>query len=251
MLWQSAGVVFFTYVMAIAVALPAPSSRRAIIIACLGLTAAAAAILAPPTPWLHGWVAPPAVLLLAYWSSGCLFRAPMVRVEERFLLVDRALGVAHLQVPRAATETLELAYLGVYPLIPIALAVSIGVGADVGRFWSVVLITDFVCFGMLPWVQTRPPRAVSPSTPPTSIIRSLNTRLLGATSIEVNTFPSGHAAEALAIALLLSTAPAPIPLVMFAIALAISAGAVLGRYHYAVDAVAGWLVALVVWLSVG
>jgi hypothetical protein len=34
---------------------------------------------------------------------------------------------------------------------------------------------------------------------------------------------------------------------MFAAAAAISAGAVLGRYHYAADAVAGWLVALLVW----
>ena len=30
-------------------------------------------------------------------------------------------------------------------------------------------------------------------------------------------------------------------------AAAISAGAVFGRYHYAVDAVAGWVVALTVW----
>jgi len=37
---------------------------------------------------------------------------------------------------------------------------------------------------------------------------------------------------------------------MFVSALAISAGAVLGRYHYALDALAGWLVAVVVWLVV-
>jgi hypothetical protein len=35
---------------------------------------------------------------------------------------------------------------------------------------------------------------------------------------------------------------------MFLIAAAISAGAVFGRYHYAVDAFAGWAVAVVVWL---
>jgi membrane-associated phospholipid phosphatase len=37
---------------------------------------------------------------------------------------------------------------------------------------------------------------------------------------------------------------------MSLMALAISAGAVLGRYHYAADVLAGWLVALVVWLLV-
>ena len=32
------------------------------------------------------------------------------------------------------------------------------------------------------------------------------------------------------------------------VALAVSAGAVLGRYHYAADAFAGWAVALIVWV---
>jgi hypothetical protein len=40
-------------------------------------------------------------------------------------------------------------------------------------------------------------------------------------------------------------------MLMLANALAVSAGAVLGRYHYAVDAVAGWVVAVVVWLAFG
>jgi hypothetical protein len=36
---------------------------------------------------------------------------------------------------------------------------------------------------------------------------------------------------------------------MFAAGLAVSAGAVLGRYHYAADAIAGWAVALIVYWS--
>ena len=67
--------------------------------------------------------------------------------------------------------------------------------------------------------------------------------MLGATSIQVNTFPSGHAAEGLAGALLVTAAPPAIVLPMFAAALAVAAGAVLGRYHYLVDAIAGWIVA--------
>jgi membrane-associated phospholipid phosphatase len=70
-------------------------------------------------------------------------------------------------------------------------------------------------------------------------------------SVRVNTFPSGHAAEALAAALLTTAAPAPVPILMLLNALAVSAGAVLGRYHYAVDAVAGWLVAAAVWRAFG
>jgi membrane-associated phospholipid phosphatase len=71
--------------------------------------------------------------------------------------------------------------------------------------------------------------------------------MLDASSIQVNTFPSGHAAEALAAVLLTSSAPMPIAVAMSIAAVAISAGAVLGRYHYALDAVAGWLVALAVY----
>ena len=75
----------------------------------------------------------------------------------------------------------------------------------------------------------------------------MNLRLVGSASIGVNTFPSGHAAEALAVALLVACAPWPICVAMLVIALAISAGAVLGRYHYLADAIAGWAVGLVVW----
>jgi hypothetical protein len=39
----------------------------------------------------------------------------------------------------------------------------------------------------------------------------------------------------------------PIAVAMSIAAVAISAGAVLGRYHYALDAVAGWLVAVAVY----
>jgi membrane-associated phospholipid phosphatase len=74
--------------------------------------------------------------------------------------------------------------------------------------------------------------------------------LLGKTSIQVNTFPSGHAAEALAAFLLVLDAPALIATAMLLNALAISAGAVFGRYHFAADILAGWAVAVVVWLVV-
>ncbi len=38
---------------------------------------------------------------------------------------------------------------------------------------------------------------------------------------------------------------------MMLAALAVAGGAVLGRYHYAIDAFAGWFVALAVWLLLG
>jgi membrane-associated phospholipid phosphatase len=67
----------------------------------------------------------------------------------------------------------------------------------------------------------------------------------------MNTVPSGHAAEALAAALLVLAAPPVLVAAMFAAAAAISVGAVLGRYHYAIDIIAGWVTALGVWIWLG
>jgi len=107
-----------------------------------------------------------------------------------------------------------------------------------------------VCFAMLPWVQTRPPRTLESGEPWSSSLRRFNLTLLGSTSIQVNTFPSGHAAEALAAVLLVLDAPLGIVAFMFVAAIAVASGTVLGRYHYFADVVAGWFVAVCVWMVV-
>jgi membrane-associated phospholipid phosphatase len=112
----------------------------------------------------------------------------------------------------------------------------------------VILVTDYVCFAFLPWVQTRPPRALRNGDPWRSRVRRFNLRLLGAASIQANTFPSGHAAEAFAATLLVVGAPWPWVAYVGVSALLVSAGTVLGRYHYAADALAGWAVAAFVWI---
>ena len=255
--WEVAGWAFFAYVAAVAVLLPGlpPSSRRrALMGAGAGLALTAFATWLPASQVLHDWVLPPLLLLLGYWASGALFVAPMAGAERVLDGTDRALGISAVaaRTPRALAELLELAYLGVYPLIPLALALHVlyTPNPDASLFWTVVLVTDFICFGMLPMVQTRPPRALEPVDPWRSSVRPLNLRLLGAASNQVNTFPSGHAAEALAAALLVTGAPLPTVVTMWIAALAVTAGAVLGRYHYTLDALAGWVVALVVWLMV-
>jgi membrane-associated phospholipid phosphatase len=132
-------------------------------------------------------------------------------------------------------------------MILIALAIAMRHGVSASRFWTVILVTDYICFAVLPWFQTRSPRALGFAMPWRSSWRVINLRILEGGSVQVNTFPSGHAAEALAAALLCLDAPAPVVAWMFLNAVAISAGAVFGRYHYAADALAGWLVALLVY----
>lgn len=255
--WVSASAVYFVYVAAVALWLPALSRTarmRAAAGALLGVALSAAGIHAEAF-WLRFFVLPSVALLVGYWCSGLLWVAPMERIEKFLASSDRALSVPAVaaRVPRALSELLEIAYAGVYPLIPLALVLHLWYtrSPDGDRFWTVILLTDYVCFAMLPWIQTRPPRELEREVPWTSSFRAFNLKLLGSTSTGVNTVPSGHAAEGLAAALLVTGAPLQVVAPMWIAALAVAAGAVFGRYHYAVDALAGWFVAVIVWSVCG
>jgi hypothetical protein len=250
--WQAATAAFFSYAAVVAV-LPrglSPERRRAAFAgAACGVLVLAGSCALPANGVANVWLLPPAALLIGYWTSGRLFVAPMPRAERVLARIDEILAIDAIaaRTPRPVAEVLELAYVGVYPLIPFALYLAFREGVTADRFWTVVLVTDYLCFGMLPWIQTRPPRAIGSGTPWPSAWRAVNLRVVDASSVQVNTFPSGHAAEAVAVALLVSGSPAPLVILMFLAAAAISAGAVFGRYHYAADAVAGWAVAVAVY----
>jgi hypothetical protein len=257
-LWQAASFVFFLYIVVI-LASRGAATRAAMQRVVAGSIAGVGTVL---LSLVHGAPAiltdlllPPLVLLIAYWTSGMLFVAPIAAQERALERLDNRLNILTFArgLPRVIVELLEAAYLGVYALIPVALLIHIFFSKrpDPAQFWAVILITDFVCFAVLPWVQTRPPRALEATEPWTSSIRKLNLRLLGSASIQVNTFPSGHAAEGLAAALLVLDAPAPIVVLMLIAAVKVAAGAVLGRYHYLADALAGFAVAVSVWTIIG
>ncbi len=250
--WSTASVPYFIFIACAAMLsrdLPATSRALAAGSAVVGLALALAAALTDVF-WLRSLILPPIVLLIAYRASGFLWRGPMFGMEAKLVAADHALGIPALvrRTPRIVSEFLEFAYVGVYPLIPIALALHLrySPAPDADLFWTVVLVTDYVCFAMLPFIQTRPPRALETAHPWSARLRGLNLKILHHASIRMNTVPSGHAAEALAAALLVLAAPAPIVAAMFFAAAAISVGAVLGRYHYALDILAGWATALVV-----
>jgi membrane-associated phospholipid phosphatase len=250
-LWQLTSALFFAYVALVGMWRGGrhPAARRALAVAAFGLLMVAVSSVADVRV-LNEWVWPPLLLLIAYWSSGLLFVAPHQGQERALRWLDERWSIQEVgrRTPRALAEVFEAAYAGVYLLIPLALLVRTTYSAapEPDTFWSVVLITDLVCFGVLPWVQTRPPRALEAGEPWPSSTRRFNLRLLGATSIQVNTFPSGHAAEGLAAFLLVLDAPVPVAAAMLLAAIAVSAGAVLGRYHYLADALAGWVVAVAV-----
>jgi membrane-associated phospholipid phosphatase len=250
--WPLASIVFFAYVV-VAAEWRAPSPRArwlARLGSAIGTATAVAAFRLPIDGLARGLVLPVALLLIAYWTTGVLFVRPMPRAERLLARLDDRLRIDRIAgaLPRPIAELLEFSYSSVYPLILVALLLSARAGVTADRFWSVMLVTDFVCFGMLPWIQTRPPRSVTGDPGWRSSWRSLNQRLLEASSVQANTFPSGHAAEALAAALLVAGFSPWLTAVAFMAAIAVSAGAVLGRYHYAADAIAGWATALCVYL---
>jgi membrane-associated phospholipid phosphatase len=256
--WETASLISFAYSALTALLRPGVMSvvrLRALGASIAGIGLTATSVLLPSNVVLHGWLIPPVLLFLFYWTTGLLFVAPMKRAEQTFMGIDRSLHVRtwSSRVPKWLVEILEAAYAGVFGLIPIALALHLCLASapDGDRFWTAFLVTDFVCFGFLPWIQTRPPRAIEAGEPWHSSLRSFNLKVLGAASIRVNTFPSGHAAEALMAALLVASLSPLIFAAMLLAALAVAAGAVLGRYHYAIDAFAGWFVAVMVWLLLG
>jgi membrane-associated phospholipid phosphatase len=253
--WPLASLAFFAYLALLAELQPRLSTRVRIRVwagAALGAAGAIAALGLAPDAVANVWILPPALLLLGYWTSGLLFVAPMPAAERRLIDLDRGLRIQAIaaHTPRPVAELLEIAYIGIYPLILAALWIGIPTGVNTERFWTVLLVVDYICFGMLPWIQTRPPRALGIDAPWRSAWRSLNLLVVESSSIKVNTFPSGHAAEGLAVALLLLGAAWPAVAFFFLAALAVSAGAVLGRYHYAADALAGWVVAIGVYLLI-
>lgn len=202
-------------------------------------------------------IVPSLVLLAGYRLSGLLFVRIDAYAEGSLLALDRAwlhrTGVmqAYVAGPRVIREFLETTYLLVYAAVPVGavvLAVS-GHRAALGQYWTVVLASAFLCYSVLPWLQTRPPMLIDATSPmpPMSGVRTWNQAIAGRASVRAATIPSGHAAAALATALVITQVEPMIGAYFLVLAVSIAIASVLGRYHYAIDSVLGILVAMVVW----
>jgi hypothetical protein len=207
-------------------------------------------------------------LVLAYWTPRALvtgvnipFERWLSALDDRFL--SSAPGRLALRAPRLVRELLELSYTAVYPIVPLALGLLLvnGFRSEVDRFWSTVLLAEYACYGLLPLLPTRPPRAVArgPGAAATaevrawgtSTVRRLNSRILAAASNGWNTFPSGHVAGSLACGLAVWSSLPALGGALIVVGLMIAAASVLGRYHYSADALAGAVVAAVAYAIVG
>jgi membrane-associated phospholipid phosphatase len=204
-------------------------------------------------------VMPLMYLLVGYWLPALIVRKPNLGFEQRLLNVDRRLfgpdGLVRFErrAPRAVIEYLELAYLLCYAVVPAGyvclLLAGHGAGA-IDRFWSVVLLASFACYGLLPWIPTRAPRAIEPARlAARSTIRQMNLAVLDRASVQWNTFPSGHTAASLATALAVGREMPLAGVILGILAVSIAAGSVVGRYHYAADAIVGAVAAVLAFVT--
>ena len=101
---------------------------------------------------------------------------------------------------------------------------------------------DVVCAAAVAAIPSASGRSKAlPTT--ASPLRRLNARILDKASVQANTLPSGHVAGAVAAALALMALSVTIGWTVMLVAVAIGVAAIVGRYHYAVDCVAGAVVA--------
>jgi membrane-associated phospholipid phosphatase len=126
-----------------------------------------------------------------------------------------------------------------------ALAIA-GHSDRANRYWTMVLAADMGAFAPLSVFQTRPPWAIEPAPVlADSGIHRLVSRVIKRATTGANTFPSGHVAVTIAVALGVIE-PMPVAGAIFlGIAASIGVACVVGRYHYAVDVLAGAVLGVV------
>jgi membrane-associated phospholipid phosphatase len=247
----AAGV--YGLVMAFAALTQRSARRHLIFVAALAYALVSIGAATMVGSWWVNLFAPGGLLLSGYWLSGLLFHSPQSWLEAWLLRTDRAVGADQWQgrLPRVIAELLEASYATVYLVVGGGAIFAATAGTDaVTRYWDLVLTAALASYAPLPWLRSRPPRALEPKLPSAGDgVRRLNMAILDRASVQANTLPSGHVSGAVAAALgVMALAPA-IGWTLLVIAAAIAVAAVAGRYHYAVDCIAGALVALLVFVA--
>jgi hypothetical protein len=259
--------VFFSFLIALAWQRPLGHARR---VKVMTLGAAAIVLLlsvqfinrlfSPLTASvIRDWL-PALLMLVAYRTAGMFFTAPDEKLQNRLMRFDRkVLGQpkehqSSSGLLRWIAACIELAYLLCYPLVPFGLGALYlaHMGRYADEFWTIVLLSAYLCYVALPFAQTLPPRMLTSGReqilPPTKI-RELNLWILRYGSIHANTFPSAHVAIALSVSAALLYLLPLAGIGFLCISLGIAIGVVLGRYHYAADALTGAALAIAVFLT--
>ena len=197
-------------------------------------------------------------VLLAYKQVG-LFAQPQSShsLEQSWVYWDRLL-LADWGLTRAIDSTgpvlpsvLELLYLLTYAVAPAALAILAASGRldRSDRLLACFAASAVAAYALYPFFPSEPPRTIFPgelSSSVDTVFRQMNWWILGKAGIHTSVFPSGHVASAFGagIGLLLALPERRVcGIALTVVGAGIAVATVYGRYHYAVDALAGVLVA--------
>lgn len=275
--WVSA--IYFAYLLVGAIGLRSlPVRRRVRIVLVSAVSLASLGVLAvlpgsATSQAVRDW-APGVFLLVGYWLPGLFYVAPNAGFERWLRGIDsrlfalRPVAAVGARAPRLILEVLELSYFSCYALVPGIFAVLYwrpNAGTALGtspygdptagiRFWTTVLISEFICYGLLPWLPSRPPRTLEGESTIDRrglFVRRVNLWVLGRVSVQANTFPSGHVAGSLIGALIAWQAVPMVGAAALVLALFIAVATFIGRYHYAADAAFGVLIAMAVFTVCG
>jgi membrane-associated phospholipid phosphatase len=208
----------------------------------------------PASAHIIGDWLPSILLLLAYWQSGRFSSTPNRQLQHWLERTDeRWIGAFVGRWERDWRTSwignyFEVAYFLCYALIPLGVAVLYGAHRRnvVDVYWATVLPPTLLCYLVIPFAPTIPPRLAHPRSYARSKLQSVNFFVLRHASIQLNTFPSAHVVCTVAASLVLLKA---VPLaggIFLLVSLSIAAGAVLGRYHYLPDVIFGALLSVAV-----
>jgi membrane-associated phospholipid phosphatase len=250
--------IFFAWTTILALFLPIPDHMR---IRTLAANAAvlliyAALLRTPRHEWLEmvrDWF-PQALMILAYKQMGWF--APQTHtniLEHQWIVWDRELldgmqGRAMIEfLGPIVPAILEFCYALVYAVPPITMLViyAAGLRKRSDALLTIYLLGLFLCYAQFPFWPSEPPRAVFPGQDIPTIdtaLRRFNLWLVGNYGIHTSVFPSAHVSGAFAAACAIAYLMPYrlwIVLLYFAYAILVAVATVYGRYHYAVDAVAG------------
>ncbi len=253
--WIAAGYGVLLAVAALS--LRGVARRPVVVVAALAyaLVALGAGTLAASL-WVQLLV-PGGLVLAGYWLSGLFFRDPQPWLEQWLVGSDRRVFAATkldrwLQAsPSWVLELLEASYTADYIVIAAgAFIVAPAGAAAIGWYWTLVLGAELTCYAALPVLRSRPPRVIEAPgviARRAPLLRQLNEAILNRGSVHANTLPSGHVAGAVVAALAVMSVSLSTGWILLGVAGVIALAAVAGRYHYAVDCIAGAIVAVVVW----
>lgn len=249
--WLTVG--YFTYVAVAATFFRIPAKPWALLVAIV-----IAILVLRRTSVLRN-LAPVFYTLAAYremnWFTPAVHDHHLERtwiVWDRWLLNDFHLRAAIESLGALFPSFFELCYLLVYGVAPVSIGILFGYNRRdrMNRFWLAYLAGTLGAYALFPYFPSEPPRTVFVGADLPHIltlVRRFNLWIVGGYGIHSSVFPSAHVSSAFSAAWgLTATLPERpwIGRIMAIYGFSVFIATIYGRYHYAVDGVAGILVSL-------